>query len=118
MIPIIDTHQHLWDLSKFRLPWLPADGELTKDFLPGDYARESAGLNVVRTVYMEVDVAPDQKAEEAEYVIGLCQRDDNPMAAAVIGGDPAGEGFPAYVERFAASPYVKGVRQVLHSGLP
>src|SRR4051812_13849582 len=21
-MPIIDTHQHLWDLAKFRLPWV------------------------------------------------------------------------------------------------
>ncbi len=118
MVPIIDTHQHLWDLSKFRLPWLEGGGPLAKDHLMRDYLQAAQGLNVVRTVYMEVDVDPAQHVAEAEYVIDLCQRDDNPMVAAVIGGRPASEGFQAYVDRFKGSPYIKGVRQVLHGGTP
>jgi L-fuconolactonase len=117
MIPIIDTHQHLWDLSRFNLPWLSGGGPIAMSHLMSDYLTASEGLNIVKTVYMEVDVAPEQRAAEAEYVIDLCEREDNPMAGAVIGGDPAASDFEAYIERFAASPYIKGVRQVLHGGL-
>jgi predicted TIM-barrel fold metal-dependent hydrolase len=115
--PIVDTHQHLWDLSKFRLPWLDGAGEpLAKSHLMSDYLRETDGLNVVKTVYMEVDVEPSQLVAEAEYVIDLCERSDNPMAGAVIGGRPASADFKDYVQRFKGSPYIKGVRQVLHGG--
>jgi predicted TIM-barrel fold metal-dependent hydrolase len=117
MIPIIDTHQHLWDLSRFNLPWLSGGGPIAKSYLMSDYLREAEGLNIVGTVYMEVDVAPEQRVAEAEYVIDLCAREDNPMVGAVIGGDPAAPDFRAYVERFAATPSIKGVRQVLHGGL-
>src|SRR5205823_6408401 len=72
------------------------------------------GLNVVKTVYMEVDVDPTQQVQEAEHVIDLCQRKDNPMVAAVISGRPASDGFKAYIEKFKGSPYIKGMRQVLH----
>jgi len=60
MLPIVDTHQHLWDLSQFTLPWLESDGVevLRKDHLMRDYLETSASANVARTVYMEVDVAP------------------------------------------------------------
>jgi predicted TIM-barrel fold metal-dependent hydrolase len=114
MIPIIDTHQHLWDLRKFSLPWLAGGGALAKDHLMSDYLKEAEGLNIVRTVYMEVDVAEGQHVAEAEYVLDLCKRDDNPMAGAVIGGRPASSGFQTYIERFQGNPYIKGVRQVLH----
>src|SRR5579862_2924384 len=116
MTPITDTHQHLWDLTKFDLPWLAGGGPLATNHLMSDYLREAVGLNVVRTVYMEVDVEPSQHVAEAEYVIDLCRRDDNPMVAAVIGGRPASDDFNAYVDRFKGSPYIKGVRQVLHGG--
>jgi predicted TIM-barrel fold metal-dependent hydrolase len=113
-LPIIDTHQHLWDLDKFRLPWVKKDSPLARNHLPGDYEEAAAGLHVVKTVYMEVDVDPLQQQAEAEYVIGLCQRADNPMAAAVISGRPASEGFAKYITAFKDSAYIKGVRQVLH----
>ena len=115
--PIIDTHQHLWDLSRFRLPWLDGAGaELKRDHLMADYVKAAEGLNVVRAIYMEVAVARDQQLAEAEYVIDICRRGDGPTVAAVIAGDPASDGFPRYVARFRNSPYVKGVRDSLRPG--
>lgn len=118
MIPIIDTHQHLWDLQQFRLPWLAGGGPLAEDHLMDRYLAEAAGINLAGTIYMEVDVDPSQHVAEAEYVLDLCGRTDNPMLAATIGGRPADPGFPAYIERFASNPYINGVRQVLHGGIP
>ncbi len=121
MLPIIDTHQHLWDLNRFRLPWIVEGSRLGRSHLMADYLQEAEGLNIAGTVYMEVDLAPDQQPNEAEYVIGLCRRPDNPMLAAVISGRPAEEGFESYIRRFTGEPYggyVKGVRQILHGSTP
>lgn len=116
VIPIVDTHQHLWDLERFRLLWLEDGGPLARSYLPEDYARATEGLNVSRTVYMEVDVTPEQHVAEAEYVIRLCEDSSSPMAGAVIGGRPAAPEFQSYIRRLAQSPSIKGVRQVLHGG--
>ncbi len=113
-LPIVDTHQHLWDLDRFRLPWLKSAEQLNRSFLPKDYHEAAKGLNLAKTVYMEVDVAVQQQSAEAEYVIELCKRADNPMAAAVIGGRPGLENFRQYITRFKDSPHIKGVRQILH----
>ncbi len=115
MLPIVDTHQHLWDLTKFRLPWLKEGDVFNKSHVMSDYLAATAGLNVVKTIYMEVDVTPEQQNAEAEYVIDLCQRADNPMAAAVISSRPASEAFPKYIGQYKDSAVIKGVRQVLHA---
>jgi L-fuconolactonase len=67
---------------------------------------------------MEVDVRPEQKREEAEYVLALCREADSPLRGAVIGGNPASEGFREYVGHYVGVSEVKGVRQVLHGGTP
>ena len=119
-LPIIDTHQHLWNLKQFELPWLDGAPEVLKhNYLPADYASSTEGLNVVKAIYMEVDVAPQQQQAEAEYVIGLCKEAgksaERKTVAAVISGRPAEkEAFAKYIAQFQDSPYVKGVRQVLH----
>lgn len=113
-VPIIDTHQHLWDLSKFELPWLESVPELNHSHVTKDYLAAASGLNVVKTVYMEVDVAPQQQAAEAEHVIALCKNKHVPTAGAVIAGRPASDEFKPYIAQFKDGPYVKGVRQVLH----
>ena len=77
MLPIIDTHQHLWDLSVFDMPWLEDAPTLNRSFVTSDYLAATAGLNVVKTVYMEVDVSAAQKIAEAEHLIELCAAGDN-----------------------------------------
>jgi predicted TIM-barrel fold metal-dependent hydrolase len=114
-IPIIDTHQHLWDLKQFHLPWVKEGAPLADNFLMSDYFAAARGLNVVKTIYMEVDLDPKQQQEEAEFVIETCKRADNPMVAGVISGRPATDGFAKYIGQFKNSAYIKGVRQVLHN---
>ena len=119
MLPIIDTHQHLWDLSRFTLHWAAGSPALARNYLQSDYAAATKGVNVVKAIYMEVDVDESQQVAEAEYIIDQCQRDDNPTVGAVISGRPAADGFRAYVQRFKDSPYIKGIRQVVHgAGTP
>lgn len=113
-IPIIDPHQHLWDFARFRPPWLKDVPALNKSHTMADYLKAAEGLNVVKTVYMEVDVDPRQQLEEAEYIIDTCDREKTPMVAGVVSGRPASPDFEKYARRFQGHPYILGVRQVIH----
>ena len=64
-IPIVDAHQHFWNLDRNYYPWL-CDPEpipfrygdyaaLRQNYLPPDYRREAAGFRVVKTVHMEAE---------------------------------------------------------------
>jgi L-fuconolactonase len=118
-VPIVDTHQHLWDLARFQLPWLKNAPKLDRSFLMDDYRQATEGLHVVKSIYMEVDLEPSQQAAEADYVLDVVRRGGSPMVAAVISGRPASEGFAAYISRYQDQPAIKGVRQVLHgAGTP
>jgi len=118
MIPIIDSHQHLWDLKKFRLPWIKPGSILAKDHLMTDYLKATEGLNIVKTIYMEVDLDPAQQQEEADFVVETCKRGGTPMVAGVVSGRPSSDSFARYITPFKGNPYVKGVRQILHAQAP
>lgn len=111
---IIDTHQHLWDLSSQNLPWLGgAPKVLNRSYTTEDYQAATRGFNV-KAVYMEVDVAPEQHVKEAEAIVSLIKSGSSSTVAAVVGGSVASPNFQEYLARFNGNPLVKGVRQVLH----
>ena len=112
---IVDTHVHLWDLERLRLPWIEKNSPLARSYVMKDYQTAIDGLNVVKGVYMEVDVDPKQLVDEAEFVLEICRQGNTPLVAAVIGGRPAEDGFAAYIKRFRGNRFLKGVRQVLHN---
>jgi L-fuconolactonase len=112
-VAIIDTHQHLWDLSRFKLTWLSPP--LDRSFVTRDYIEATAGLNVVKAIYMEVAMPAEQRLREVEYVTELCRDPTSLTRAAVIAGSPAEAGFEEYIRRFRDSPFIKGVRGAFSS---
>jgi len=114
MLPIVDTHQHLWDLNEFRLSWIKPESPLNRSYLSDDYRKAIEGLNVVKSIYMEVDVAPEQQQREADRLQELIKSGKTTTVAAVVSGRPNSPGFKAYATQFKSSPHIKGIRQVLH----
>ncbi len=120
--PIIDTHQHLWDLDLFKLRWLKTDPEasaatqpLGKSHRPHDYQAAAEGLGIVKSVYMEVDVVFEQQTREVEYVTALCEDPQNLMCGAVVSGCPGTPGFEKWASYLSKNRWIKGVRRVLHA---
>lgn len=88
--PIIDAHQHFWDLRANRYPWLE-DGTLVPhrygdysaikhDYLPADYLRDAAGHDVIGSVYVEAEWDPADPLGETRYVTHLAQTSGRPNA--------------------------------------
>ena len=115
-IAIVDCHQHLWDRSKFTLPWIKPGSLLDRSYVMSDYLAAIEGTGIKNSIYMEVDVEPSQQQAEAEHLIEICKAKTAPTIAAVISGRPASDAFAAYIKQFNDSPYIKGIRQVLHGG--
>jgi predicted TIM-barrel fold metal-dependent hydrolase len=111
---VIDSHQHLWDLTRLRLPWTDRQKSLARNYTMRDYLEATRGIPIVKSVYLEVDCEVSQQQAEVDYVTELCRRREGPLAAAVVSGRPASDGFAAYARQFKDHPYVRGLRQVLH----
>src|SRR5215469_5341129 len=108
---IVDPHFHIWDLARFRLPWLEGAGPVLKrTFTLEDYRAAIAGVGVTKSVYVEVSVRPEQREAEAEFAIALCEEKGKPTSGAVVGGGPGTEGFEAYIRKLAEKRAVRGVR--------
>ncbi len=65
-IKIIDSHHHLWDLSKFEYPWMPAEeGLLRKNYLPSDLEPHRLDTGVDGTIVVQAD----QTIGESEFLL-------------------------------------------------
>lgn len=116
--PIIDTHQHLWDLEVVACNWMTDNTlPIARSFRPADYAAAIEGLGVVQSIYMEVDVKMDLLPVELDYVTGICESGSTTMVAAVVGGYPSEAGFARWVEPLRGHRHVKGIRQVIHEAV-
>lgn len=118
-LPFLDAHQHFWDLSLGKHPWLRAEpprpfryGDtrpLRRSYLPADYFRDARGHRIAGTVYVEAEWDPVDPLGETRWVHDLAAREGVPNAVVA----------QAWLDRpdveevlagQAAFPLVRGVR--------
>jgi L-fuconolactonase len=112
-LPVIDSHVHLWDPRRFRMPWLDGNAHLNRPFELSDFLHEASGLQVDGLVYVQVDVTPAYGLMEAEWVAQLDRR-----VAGMVAWAPVEDGaiLRTYLDRLiATNPRTKGVRRLLQS---
>lgn len=118
-MPICDAHHHLWDLGVMHYPWLsdpePHDfflgdySSLKRNYLPADYRRDAAGLNVVATVHVEAEYRRDDQVGETRWVSKLAARDGLPNAIVAHAWFHTANAEGILAEQ-AAFPLVRGIR--------
>ena len=106
MPPVVDTHQHLWDLTRIRLNWVKPDDPLNHSFAPKEYAEATRGPERRQGgVHGSTMSSPSQQQKKTDYVIKLCEDGEDADVAARGGltgdrfGGLRGEGDAPAVQR-------------------
>ena len=89
-LPIVDAHQHFWDIERNNHPWLRERplipfrygdySAICRNFLPKDYFQLTAGHRVVKTVYMEAEWDPRDPLGEPRWMEELARETGFPNA--------------------------------------
>ena len=114
-IEVVDTHQHLWDVSLHRYSWCVGIEKLNRSFRMSDYLDATRGANVTATVHVEADVDEADMGNETRWLMSLAKDPANPLRALVIKALPERDDFARYLDQFAGESAIKGVRRVLHT---
>jgi predicted TIM-barrel fold metal-dependent hydrolase len=117
---IVDAHHHIW--RRADLPWLlgpmvprifgPYE-PIRRDYPIEEYLTDIEGTGVEKSVYVQANWAPNWAADEAAWVQGQAERTGWPHAISAYADFTAADVRPQ-LDRLAAVPLVRGIRQQLH----
>lgn len=118
-LPIIDAHQHFWDLGRNRHPWLNdmplipfRYGDYTairRNYLPPDFRADSARHRIVGTVHIEAEFEPNNPVGETDWLTSLQASEHLPsvcVAQAWLDREDVADVLAAQASR----PMVRGIR--------
>ena len=120
MLSLIDAHTHFWDPEAHYYPWLNDPGfpphrygdhsTLKRPYLPADYRRDTAGVDLLGSVLMEAEWDPRDPVGEMRFIASL--REQSGLPSVAIGQAWLQQHDAARtLEQLAAFDFVRGVRQ-------
>ena len=118
--PFVDSHHHLWDMSKGSYHWLeeeePAETEIVGDYsairrsyVIQDLLADFEGSNVVKSVHIQAEYGGDDQVWETAWLQSVADEHGYPHAI-VAKTDLAAEGARGELERHAEHANMRGVR--------
>jgi len=117
---IVDAHHHVWWFD--RPPWLQGPevprifgsyDSIRRDYLVDEYARDIAGLDIDRSVYVQVNLPPEQAVWEVEAVADA-GRTEGLMQAIVGQADLGAPDLADQLDAMLDAGPLRGIRQQLH----
>lgn len=112
VFPLIDSHVHLYDPAVLSYPWMDSAPALKSRHLPDEYDQARGGVAIDRYVFVEVDVAPVQRVDEAAWVETIT----DPRLGAVVASAAIEDGRAVRTELDAlkaATPKLRGIRRLI-----
>jgi len=111
--PIIDSHVHLYDVTKLRYSWMSGVPQLAHTTGMAEFDQARTSVAVEQLVFVEVDVDPGLHLDEARFVAGLAEKDKR--IGAIVAHAPIHKGKSVEDDLIAlkAIPGVKGVRRLI-----
>ncbi|MBX9649644.1 MAG: amidohydrolase family protein [Xanthobacteraceae bacterium] len=119
-VPTIDAHHHIWRLSD--LPWLSGPQvprifgpyqPICRDYPIAEYRADTAGCDVVKSIYIQTNWPAGQSLDEARWVQSVADETGWPHAN-VAHADLADPDAGSLLRRLADLPATRGIRQQLH----
>jgi L-fuconolactonase len=111
--PIVDAHVHLYDPAAITFPWMQKVAKLNRPYLPADFDRLTAGVDVEALVFVEVDAAPGRHLDEARWVAKLAKAE--PRLCGMVASIPLEKGAAAAadLDAYAELGIARGVRRLI-----
>src|SRR4051812_29208504 len=97
LLPVIDTHHHLWDLEKHHYPWLSGKpyemwigdySSIRRNYLVEDYRNDARNQNVVKSVHLQAMWDPRDPVGESAW-LQRCADESGFPTAIVAFADPS-----------------------------
>jgi L-fuconolactonase len=113
--PIVDSHVHLYDPTVLRYPWMADQPALLRPHLLPDLDKAAGNVEILKAVFVEVDVEAGLKIGEAEWVSE--QAASEPRIAAMVASANIERGAAARDELdvLAVHPALRGIRRLIQS---
>jgi predicted TIM-barrel fold metal-dependent hydrolase len=117
-LPIIDAHQHFWDLGRNPYPWLQNEpvifrygdySALRRTYLPEDYRADISGHRVVGTVHVEAEWDRADPVGETRWLAELRTATGLPTVAVGHAGFDR-EDIAEVLAAHAGFPFMRGIR--------
>ena len=120
MIPIIDSHHHIWrkaDLAWLQGPMLPRIfgpyEPLRRDYTIEEFKADLAGAGVVASVYVQANWPKERAVDETAWVQSVGDTTGWPQA--IVGyADMLSDEAPATIEQLVKFRNFRGVRMQIH----
>lgn len=113
--PIVDSHVHLADPSRFGYGWTAAAPSLNRTVLPEDLTAAAKPYEVDRFVFVEVDVDAPQEVDEARWVSELAKKDPRLQGIVACARLEKGAAVAGDLDKLGEIKELKAIRRLIQN---